>query len=93
MPRYFFDIHDGTFQLDEVGTECADFDAVRYEAKCVLPAIAKELLPEDGDHHTLTVRVRNEHHETVYTATLMFSGFGTDPGRIDPLAIIRPLGS
>jgi hypothetical protein len=79
MALYYFDIHDGTFRLDEEGTECADFDAVRREAKRVLPEIAKDILPEDGDHHTLTVRVRNERHETVYTATLMFNGFSSPP--------------
>lgn len=77
MPRYFFDIHDGTFQLDEHGVECADFDAVRREAKRALPEIARELLPQDGDHHTLTCRVRDEHNETVYTATLMFNGLSS----------------
>ncbi|KQT83728.1 hypothetical protein ASG51_16460 [Methylobacterium sp. Leaf465] len=74
MARYFFDINDGSFRLDEDGLECADFDAVRREAKRALPAIAGEILPEDGDHLTLTVRVRNDRHETVYTATLMFNG-------------------
>lgn len=79
MALYYFDIHDGTFRLDEHGVECADFDAVRREAKAVMPEIARDILPKDGDQHTLTVRVRNERHETVYTATLMFSGFSTDP--------------
>ena len=77
MPRYFFDIHDGTFQLDEHGVECADFDAVRREAKRALPEIARELLPQDGDHHTLTCCVRDEHNETVYTGTLMFNGLSS----------------
>lgn len=77
MPRYFFDIHDGTFLLDDVGIDCANLDAVRREAKRVLPEIAREILPEDGDHHTMTVRVRDEQFETVYTATLMFNGLIT----------------
>jgi hypothetical protein len=74
MARYFFDIHDGKFVLDDAGLECANFDEVRREARRVLPEIAKEVLPEDGDHHTITVRVRDEQHETVYTATLAFNG-------------------
>lgn len=77
VPRYFFDIHDGTFLLDEVGVECADFDAVRREAKRVLPEIAREILPADGDHHTMTVRVRDDQYDTVYTATLAFNGLIT----------------
>jgi hypothetical protein len=79
MPRYFFDIHDGTFRLDEDGVECPDFDAVRREARRTLPEIAREILPEDGDHHTITCRVRDEQHETVYTATLIFNGFSSHP--------------
>jgi len=78
MALYFFDIHDGTFTLDEDGTECADMDCVRRESKQVLPAIAMDVLPENGDHHVLTVRVRNEQNDTVYTATLMFNGLSME---------------
>lgn len=72
MPLCFFDINDGKFTLDEEGTECADLEAVRREAKRVLPAIAKEVLPKDGDNQNLIVRARDERHETVYTATLIY---------------------
>lgn len=74
MSLYYFDILDGEFMPDETGTECANLQAVREHAKRVLPAIAAETLPEHGDHQTLIVRVRNEQHETVYTATLSFNG-------------------
>jgi hypothetical protein len=79
LPLYYFDIHDGTFRLDDDGVECADFDAVRREARRTLPEIARDILPEDGDHHTITVRVRDENHETVYTATLSFNGLSSRP--------------
>jgi hypothetical protein len=77
VPRYYFDIYDGIFRLDEDGVECVDFDEVRREAKRTLPEIARDFLPEDGDHHAITCRVRDERNETVYTATLIFHGFST----------------
>jgi hypothetical protein len=78
MSLYFFDIHDGTFTLDDDGTECADMDCVRSESKRVLPAIAVDVLPKNGDHHVLTVRVRNEQNDTDYTATLMYNGLSME---------------
>jgi hypothetical protein len=74
MSRYYFDVHDGNFFLDDVGILCLDFDAVRKEAKRVLPDFAREILPDGGDHHTITCRVRDDNNETVYTATLIFNG-------------------
>lgn len=76
MARYFFDIHDGALHRDDVGVDCAGFDAMRREAKRALPEIAREILPGEGDQHAITVRVRDERQETVYTATLTFNGFG-----------------
>lgn len=74
MPRYYFDLHDGQFIHDDVGVECADFDAVRREAKRALPAMALDVLPKDGDQHNITVIVRDESNRTIYTATLSFTG-------------------
>lgn len=74
MARYFFDIHDGELVTDAVGVECADFDAVRREAKMALPEMAREILPDDSEQHTIRVMVRNERDRIVYTATLTFSG-------------------
>jgi len=73
MPLYYFDIHDGEFHLDEKGVKCADFNEVCREARRVLPALALEKLTQGGDNLTLTVRVRDENYQTVYTASLMFS--------------------
>ena len=74
MARYFFDIHDGGFFVDDVGVDCSTFDDVRMEAKKTLPAMAKDLLPDEGDQHTIRVIVRDESDVVVYTATLIFSG-------------------
>ncbi|GJD66946.1 DUF6894 family protein [Methylobacterium frigidaeris] len=74
MARYYFDIHDGQHQTrDDVGTECSSSDAVRAEAMSALPAIARDVIPKDGDRQALTVIVRNARNLTVYTATMTFA--------------------
>ena len=75
MARYYFDIHDGQALIrDTEGSECIDGDAVRQEAMGTLPAIARDVIPTDGDKQAFTVSVRNEDNIKVYTATLTFAG-------------------
>lgn len=74
MAQYFFDLHDGEFVIDEVGVECADIDAVRRQAKRTLPELERDILPEDGDQHTIRVVARDREDKVVYTATLIFNG-------------------
>ena len=74
VPLYYFDIHDGESHTDNVGTECADIGEVCTEARRVMPEIAREIFPMNGDHHTMRVAVRDEDQDMVYTATLVFSG-------------------
>jgi len=74
VPRYFFDIHDGQYQPDDEGVDCADFEAARREAMTSLPEIARFVLPKDGDTQAFTVLVRDESGVFVYTATLSFAG-------------------
>lgn len=74
MACYFFDIYDPDLARDDEGVECADLEAVRLQAKRTLPDIARDLLPQDGDHLFISVVVRDEQNQTVYTATLAFNG-------------------
>ena len=75
MARYFFDIHDGrSFIRDSEGTDCATPDALKDEAMNVLPMVARDVIPTDGDKQAFTVLVRDENNVTVYTATLTFAG-------------------
>jgi hypothetical protein len=80
LPRYFFDIHDGQFQPDTEGTECADFEAARREAMISLPEIARWIIPSDGDNQAFTVLIRDEGGAVVYTATLTFAALRLDSG-------------
>lgn len=74
MPRYFFDVHDGVLQRDDAGTECADIEEVRRVAKRLLPDIARENIPQDGDRHIYTVLVTSEDGQPIYSAVLSFAG-------------------
>ncbi|GJD66325.1 DUF6894 family protein [Methylobacterium frigidaeris] len=75
MARYYFDIHDGQWLTrDDVGFDCDGQEAIRTEAMQVLPAIARDGVPKDGNRQAFTVLVRNEDNLTVYTATMTFAG-------------------
>lgn len=74
MPRCVFDSHDGVHQRDEAGTECADLHAAALEAKRLLPAIAGDEIPVDGERQTITVVVTDEDGHSVYSAALSFVG-------------------
>ena len=75
MPRYFFDVHeDGNIQRDEDGVECATLKAAIMQAKRVLPAIAIDEVPRDGDHKNYMVVVTDKDGRAVYTAALAFVG-------------------
>jgi hypothetical protein len=80
MPRYFFDVHDGTrMQRDDDGTECGTVEDARTHAKQVLPAIALHELPPDGDRMAYTVLVRDEENNLIYSGTLSFAGLMLGP--------------
>lgn len=74
MPRFFFDIHDGEWDRDSVGTECTDVENAIQQAKRTLPAMALDQILRDGDHHTVTVLVTDDDGRPVYTATLAYTG-------------------
>lgn len=74
MPRYFFDIHDGCIQRDNEGTELANDQAAARYVKKLLPEIAAEEVPADGEHHTLTVLVTDENGRPVYSAAISYAG-------------------
>jgi hypothetical protein len=74
MPRFFFDIHNGTWSHDEDGVECMNVAEACLQAKRALPEMALDQVLCDGDHQTITVFVTDEERQPVYTATLAFTG-------------------
>ncbi|MET0531385.1 MAG: hypothetical protein ABW003_24140 [Microvirga sp.] len=74
MYRYFFDINDGRNHRDDEGVLCADLQAAVLEAKKLLPAIAADEVPRDGERQAMTVLVTDEDGRAVYMAALAYTG-------------------
>lgn len=74
MPRYYFDINDGRNERDEEGVHCADLQAAVLEAKRLLPAVAADEVPKDGERQAITVLVTDEDGQAVYLAALAYTG-------------------
>jgi hypothetical protein len=56
MPRYFFDIVDGIYRIDDQGTLLAD----DREALLLAAQIARELIADGEDYADAIMLVRNE---------------------------------
>lgn len=74
MPRYFFDINDGVHQRDDEGHDCADLQAAVLFAKTLLPQVAADEVPQDGERQALTVLVTDDEGHSVYLASLTYTG-------------------
>ena len=70
MPRFFFDVHDGTFSRDEDGVELADIDAARKAVWNTLPAIAADRQANGNMACQLRMDVRDESGKHVFHAAL-----------------------
>jgi hypothetical protein len=86
MPRYYFDIREGTrFVPDEVGLEFDSLDAAERAAAETAAEIGREMLPK-GDAREVTVEVRNEHRQRALTATASLEIHRVDPEPLPPRA-------
>ncbi|MCJ2131267.1 DUF6894 family protein [Methylobacterium sp. E-045] len=74
MNRYFFDINDGRNERDDVGTLCVDLHAAVTEAKKLLPAIAADEVPKDGERQAITVLISDADGQAVYLGALAYTG-------------------
>lgn len=73
MPRYFFDIHDGSRKArDDIGVDCAYVNAASVQATIALTELARDLLPGDGPDHHLAISVRSE-TEALFSVELDFA--------------------
>ena len=71
MPRYFFDVRDGSVTRDDVGLEFDSIDAARSEAARALAEMARDVLP-GAYARELTIEVRDESNEPLLRAALRF---------------------
>ena len=74
MPRYFFDLKGCHHERDDEGVISADLQSAAREAKKLLPVIALDEVPADGEHHAVTVLVSDEDGHVVYSGVLSFVG-------------------
>jgi hypothetical protein len=72
MPRYFFDVHDGTFAPDADGVELESADAARKQVWSTLPAMAAQREADGNMACQLRMDVRDESGKHVFHAALAF---------------------
>lgn len=72
MPRFFFDITDGTTTIDDMGTELPNAHAARDEAIKALPSIAVDEIGT-GESRVVSVLMRDEAGTDLFQASLTLS--------------------
>jgi uncharacterized protein DUF6894 len=70
VPRYFFDVHDGTFLRDNEGVELRDIDAARKQVWDTLPMMAAQRQADGNMAFQLRMDVRDEAGNHLFHATL-----------------------
>ncbi|VVT34335.1 conserved hypothetical protein [Rhizobium sp. EC-SD404] len=74
MPRYYFDVVDGTqLDRDDQGIDYRDIAEARIAAMDGLGDITREILP-DGSRRSVVVKVRDEAGNYVYACKIDFRG-------------------
>lgn len=70
MPRFYFDIDDGSgLLLDDEGIETANLESARLKAVEAVRSIARDLVPT-GDRHVVSADIRDESGRVRIKATL-----------------------
>lgn len=70
MPRYFFDLHDGSnFVKDDQGFDLADRDAVRERLARLMTKIARGITAS-SDRQDFFAIARDEHGQVLFRAHL-----------------------
>lgn len=83
MPRFYVD-------LDEVGTEAADPEAVRQAAHRFLPEILKDDPRPDLRRRKIGLLVRDQGGRTVHRASLVLRGDDEDLEALEPSVAPAP---
>ncbi len=73
MPRYFFDVDDGSGRFDDqIGMTLPGLDAVEAEVAALLEDIVRDRMP-DGEH-VMKVSVRDDRGAIVYVGEMKVVG-------------------
>jgi hypothetical protein len=67
MPRYFFDIHDGRSEPDQLGTELRDIYAAQAESIRAAGTILRDMGAKFWDDREWRMEVRNESRKKLFT--------------------------
>ena len=70
MPRYYFNVHDGRFFSDEVGTELPDLAAARRLAVVASGEAIKDLAEQFWDTSEWRMDVSDEQGKVLFTLRL-----------------------
>jgi len=73
MALYFFDVDDGIFMRDEIGTELADDKCALVEARQAMAELGKDLVSRDGLGTSLSMVVRNAEGKALFELRLTFA--------------------
>jgi hypothetical protein len=79
MPRFYFDVREGTrFIPDDEGLAFDSLEAAEREAATAAAEIGRYRLPK-GDAREVTVELKNEHRQRVLTVTITMEIHRVDP--------------
>ena len=70
MPRFFFDLFDGTVTVDEEAHDLPEFEAVRAEIRRTLPAMLQHAVVDKDKAH-FRADSRDEAGRRILTATIV----------------------
>jgi len=86
MPRYFFDVQDGTgVFIDQLGTELPDDTTARAEASAALASMAKDQISRTAKSQNIAMWVRHENGEAIAVLTFSFALLSTSASPRDPV--------
>ncbi|WP_262029191.1 DUF6894 family protein [Microvirga sp. Mcv34] len=86
MPRFYFDVREGTrFIPDADGLEFESLDAAEHAAAEAAAEIGRDRLPK-SDARDITIEVKNEHRQRVLTVTITMAIHRVDPEPLPPRA-------
>jgi hypothetical protein len=84
MPRFYFEIREGTrFVPEDEGLEFPDLAAAEREAAEAAAGIGRDRLPK-GDAREISVEVLNEHRQRVITVTVSMTVHRVEPSPVAP---------
>ena len=86
MPRYFFDVQDGSgVFIDQTGTELPGDGAAQEEASAAIASIARDQISHTTKSENIVMWVRRERGGALVVLTLSFMLLATAASHGDPV--------